>query len=91
MRYKKKRRNKIAQRRPNERAFKRSKEATQNPKKKEKEKERGSNTAILFTTLVLVAPTFHYREFSCCFISITMWGINDIELGLYILRMSLLK
>ena len=29
--------------------------------------------------------------FSCYFSSITMWGINVIELGLYIPRMSLLK
>ena len=40
---------------------------------------------------MLVAPTLHCREFSCCFSSITMWGINIIELGLYISRMSLLK
>ena len=71
------------------RAFKRAKEATQNPKKKEK--ERGSSTTILFTTLVIVAPTLHCRGFSCCFGSITIWGINVIELGLYISRMSLLK
>ena len=55
-------------------------------------KERGSCTTILFTTLVLVSTyTSLWREFSCCFISITMWRINVIELGLYIPRMSLLK
>ena len=62
------------------------KEPSRPPKIQKKiEKERGSNTTILFTTLVLVAPTLH------CFSSITMWGINVIELGLYIPRMSLLK
>ena len=67
------------------------KEPRRPPKSKKIEKERGSNTTILFTTLVLVSPTLHCREFSCCFSSITMWGINVIELGLYIPRMSLLK
>ena len=67
------------------------KEPRRPPKIQKIEKERGSNTTIHFTTLVLVAPTLHYREFSCYFSSITMWGINVIELGLYIPRMSLLK
>ena len=91
--------------RPNERAFKRAKETTQNkinrkrkkrkrkikeikrgrmrehlkepwrpPKYNKIEKERGSNTTIIFTTLVLVVPTLHCREFSCCFSSTTIWG-----------------
>ena len=40
------------------------KEPRRPPKIQKIEKERGSNTTILFTKLVPVAPTLHYREFS---------------------------
>ena len=59
-------------------------------KKKEYKMREGATLLSFYSTLVLVAPTLHYRDLSC-FICITMWGINVIELGLYIPRMSLLK
>ena len=67
------------------------KEPRRPPKIQKNIKREGATLLSFFSTLVLVAPTLHYREFSCCFSSITMWGINVIELGLYIPRMSLLK
>ena len=73
--------------------YKRATKATKKEKReKRKEYKMREGAALLsfYSTLVLVALTLHYSEFSC-FISITMWGPNVIELGLYIPMMSLLK
>ena len=71
------------------RATKASKSKKQKKRKEYKMRE-GATLLSFYSTLVLVAPTLHCSEFSC-FISITMWGPNVIELGLYIPTMSLLK
>ena len=68
------------------------KEPRRPPKiQKNRKTEREQHYYPFYHTCASSTYTSLEREFSCCFSSITMWGINVIELGLYIPRMSLLK
>ena len=68
------------------------KEPRRPPKiQKNRKIEREQHYYPFYYTCASSTYTSLWREFSCCFSSITMWGINVIELGLYIPWMSLLK